>query len=233
VLPAWLWGGGLALAVALLLIGVRLSRGAPHQSIALRGALGGLVLVAMALELPLGPIEYHLSLVGPVGVLVGPAGAFQLIFVVSAILAFAGHGGFTVVGLNALILGAGAAPARPLYRRLASALAPAPALALTAAACQALSGLLWIAVMALALRSMSAAPTAHAPSGARVAVLGAFALPLWAAGVLIESSVAYALARFLARVRPDLLPMPSRPRRDRATGESAVPDAAGRRREGR
>ncbi len=211
LLPPWLWISGLALAVFALLVSGRALGTAPRQSVAYRGALGALVLVAMAVELPLGPIEYHLSLVGPVGALLGPAAAFQVVFVVSAILAFAGHGGFTVVGLNALVLGSGAALAAPLYRRFARFLAPPGALALATAASQGLSGLLWSAVVIVALRE-----GAPAQGTARVAALSAFALPLWIGGVLIESGVAYGLGRFLTRVRPDLLPA-TKPRPKRET----------------
>jgi cobalt/nickel transport system permease protein len=201
VLPVWLWASGLALALILLAVSAAVTRADASRKVAWRGALGGLTLAAMAVELPLGPIEYHLSLVGPVGVLAGPAAAFQLMFVVSAILAFIGHGGFTVIGLNALVLGSGAAVARPLYVRLAAVLRPAPALALTTAVAQGLSGLMWLGVVAIALRVR--------PGGEglpRIVLLGGFALPLWIGGVLVECAVAYALARFLARVRPDLLP---------------------------
>ncbi|MBI1799729.1 MAG: energy-coupling factor ABC transporter permease [Candidatus Eisenbacteria bacterium] len=201
VLPAWLWGGGLAFALVALWVSTRATRNESSRSVAWRGALGGLVLAAMAVELPLGPIEYHLSLVGPVGVLAGPAAAFQLVFVVSAILAFAGHGGFTVVGLNALVLGSGAVIARPTYSRLRMRFAPAAALALATGVSQGVSGLMWIAVVAVALRARPGA----AGLG-RVALLGGLALPLWLAGVLIECAVAFGLARFIARVRPDLLP---------------------------
>ncbi|HTM57409.1 MAG TPA: energy-coupling factor ABC transporter permease [Candidatus Udaeobacter sp.] len=219
VLPPLLWAGGLLLALILLVLSGRgegtaseLPRGGPAQSIATRGALGGVVLAAMALELPLGPIEYHLSLVGPVGVLIGPAAAFQLVFVVSAILALAGHGGFTVVGLNALVLGAGAAVARPLYRRLIPRLKPAPALALSTAVSQGLSGVLWMLVMVIALRSLSHGGADPRVVGMpRMAVLTALALPLWILGIAVESAVAFGLARFLARVRPDLLPAPVHP----------------------
>ncbi len=200
VLPWWVWVPGLAIALVLLALGARRARAESQLNVAIRGALGGLVLAAMAIELPLGPVEYHLCLVGPVGVLLGATGAFQVMFVVSAILAFAGHGGFTVVGLNALVLAAGAAIARPLYRSLSSKLAPGPALALTSAGAQALSGLAWLAVVALALRfGMAASP-------ARVGMIGALTLPLWLLGITVEAAVGYGLARFLARVRPDLLP---------------------------
>lgn len=204
VLPVWLWASGLG--VALVLLALTRSRGAQSgASVAYRGALGGIVLLAMAIEIPLGPIEYHLSLVGPVGALLGPAGAFQVMFVVSAILALAGHGGLTVVGLNALVLSSGAALARPLDRALSAKLSPAAALAISTAIAQAVSGLAWLAILGLALRL---APASHAAP--RVAVLAAFALPLWAAGIAAETAVAYGLGRFLSRVRPDLLPAPPR-----------------------
>ena len=217
VLPPVLWLGGLIIALLLLLVSGRgtgnqgaHARGGAPLEIAYRGALGGVVLAAMALELPLGPIEYHLSLVGPVGVLIGPAAAFQLVFVVSAILALAGHGGFTVVGLNALVLGSGAALARPLYRRLVRSMHPARAMALSTAASQGLSGLLWLAVMVIALRALAPSGAAARSAGMpRMALLTAFALPLWIFGIVVESAVAFGLARFLARVRPDLLPAPS------------------------
>jgi cobalt/nickel transport system permease protein len=204
VLPWWVWAPGLAVALVLVALGARTRREERGLDIAIRGALGGLVLAAMAIELPLGPVEYHLCLVGPVGVLLGATGAFQVMFVVSAILAFAGHGGFTVVGLNALVLGAGAAIARPLYRSLSRRFVPGPALALTAAGAQAVSGVVWLAVVALALRfGVSASPT-------RVGVIGALTLPLWLVGISVEAAVGYGLARFLARVRPDLLPASGR-----------------------
>lgn len=200
VLPAWLWVGGLVLALLLLALSARVTE-ARRAGIAFRGALGGIVLLAMAIEIPLGPIEYHLSLVGPAGVLLGAAGAFQVMFVVCAILALAGHGGFTVVGLNALVLGSGAALARPLARLLAARVSPAAALAVATAGSQAVSGLLWLGMIGVALRT---AP--HAPDASRLALMSAFALPLWAIGIAVESAVAYGLGRFLARVRPDLLP---------------------------
>jgi cobalt/nickel transport system permease protein len=198
VLPPGVWGAGLAAALLLLVWTSRLGRDASRQGIAYQGAIGALVLAAMALEVPLGPFEYHLTLLGPVGVLLGPAAAFQVMFVSSAILALVGHGGLTVVGLNALVLGAGAALARPCFAVLA-ARTPAPwAMACATALAQGVAGVLWFAVVWLGLRSGT-------PAG-RIGLLGGLAFPMWLAGIVIESIVAFGLARFLARVRPDLLP---------------------------
>ncbi len=199
VLPLAVWLPGLALALVLLALSARAAGRAGPQGLAYQGALGALVVAAMAIEVPLGPLEYHLTLVGPVGVLLGPAGIFQVAFVANAILALVGHGGLTVVGLNALVLGAGGALARPVYLALARGRRPPAAMAVATAVTQAVSGLLWLAVVGLGIRLGAGGP-------ARLGLFAGVAFPMWLIGILLESAVAYGLARFLARVRPDLLP---------------------------
>jgi cobalt/nickel transport system permease protein len=199
VLPVLLWAPGLALALLVLVVGARALRGTSPQRLAYQGALGALMLAAMAVEVPLGPLEYHLTLAGPVGVLLGPASFFQVAFVANAILALVGHGGLTVVGLNSLVLGAGGMLARPVYEVFARRWRPPVALAATTALVQAVSGALWLAVMVTALRVQAVGP--H-----RVQLVAGVAFPLYLAGILIESAVAVGIARFLVRVRPDLLP---------------------------
>ena len=205
VLPLRLWLTGLVLAAALLFLTSWLSRRQARSRVAYQGAIGALMLAAMAIELPLGPIDYHLSLVGPVGALLGGAAAFQVVFVVSTMLALIGHGGITVVGLNALVLGAGAAVARPLASLCARRFGTAASLAIATAAAQALSGGLWLAVIALEMRD---SPRGHmlGQGPGRVVLLAGLALPLWLTGIAVETLVAFGLGRFVARVRPDLLP---------------------------
>jgi cobalt/nickel transport system permease protein len=217
LLPPVLWAPALAITLVLLVIGARVGRQREdgldaRRHVAWQGALGALMLAAMALEVPLGPIEYHLTLVGPVGVLLGPLAAFQVVFVVNAILALMGHGGLTVVGLNALVLGAGAAVARPAYALLARRATTAAALAGATALAQAVAGLLWLAVVGVALRSSAVAPE-------RIGLVAGLAIPVWLAGIVAESVVAFGTGRFLARVRPDLLP--------RAGGAGAHPRPSG------
>jgi cobalt/nickel transport system permease protein len=205
VLPWWLWGSGLALALLLLW---RSTRGVTPRQVAYQGALGGLMLAAMAI--PLGALDYHLTLAGPIGVLLGAGGAFQVGFTVNAILAVMGHGGVTTIGLNALITGLGGAGASLVYRSLGRRLRPEWAMAWSTAAGQALAGLLWLAIATLALRW---APAAHA-SGHAHAPLQRFtvlAVPLWVLGVVAESVVAWGIGRFLARVHPGLLPFGTGP----------------------
>jgi cobalt/nickel transport system permease protein len=204
VLSWVIWAPALLLALSMLAVSSWALRDRGPQGVAYQGALGALVLAAMALEIPLGPFEYHLTLIGPVGVLLGPWAAFQVMFVTSAMLSFIGHGGLTVIGLNAVILGAGAAAASVVYGALPGRSRPA-AMAAGTAAGQAISGLLWLLVMSWGLAARGWA--ARHPGGAeRFGVIAGVALPMWVVGVVIETTVAFGIARFLARVRPDLLP---------------------------
>ena len=155
VLPWSVWAPAWLLALLVLVGAALAARRATPQQVAWRGTLGALVLAAMALELPLGPLDYHLSLLGVLGALTGPAAAFEVLFVVAAILAFAGRGGLTVIGLNALVLGAGAAVGRPVHRTLAPRIGAARSLAVAAAAAQAVAGAAWVGVMLLCLSRVS------------------------------------------------------------------------------
>jgi len=206
VVPWWLWAPALVVVMALLALAGR-TRSA--QRVAYQGALGGLMLAAMSI--PFGPMEYHLTLLGPVGVLLGAAGALPVIFVVSATLALIGHGGITVVGLNTLVMGTVAVIARASYGVLARRLSPAWSLALASGLGHLIAGSLWLTVIVVTLRS-GVDPTAtlvHAR--ARTELLAALTLTLWIAGTLVESVVAFGIGRFLARVHPALLPIRRRP----------------------
>jgi cobalt/nickel transport system permease protein len=199
LLPAWLWLPALALVVGLLALS---GRTLSPRRVAYQGALGAMMLAAMSV--PLGPLDYHLALAGPVGVLLGPAAAFQVVFVVTAILAFLGHGGFTSIGLNTLLLAGAATGAHLAFRLTLRRLSTPWALAIATATGQTASGLLWFAIVGLALRT--ARMEATRASDARLGVITAVVIALWLVGVLVESVVAWGIGRFLARVRPGLLP---------------------------
>ncbi len=213
VLPPLVWAPAVLVSLVLMVVSARIRGRGTRQRVAYQAALGALTLAAMAIEIPLGPLEYHLTLVGPIGVLLGAAGAFEVMFVVNVILALLGHGGFTVVGLNALVLGAGAALARPTYMAFARRLTPGVALALATVVAQASSGVLWLIVVSYALRA-GAATAGQAAGAGRLGLVAGLMFPMWLVGIAVESVVAVGIGRFLARVRPDLLPVP----RDAAAG---------------
>jgi cobalt/nickel transport system permease protein len=202
VLPLWLWACGWIAATLVLALGLRVQRRRPIQRIAVEGALTALMLVAMAVELPMGPLEYHLTLAGPVGVLLGAAGAFQAAFIASALLSFVGHGGFTVIGLNALMLGAVAAMAGFLYRRFRRRWSAGPALGVATGIAQLFGGSLWGVLLWAGIRAHA---THAGTDNVHSAVLPALAIPLIVGGAVVEALVALGFGRFLERVRPDLL----------------------------
>ncbi len=173
-------------------------RSASPQRLAYQAALAALMLAVMSV--PLGPLDYHMSLVGVVGVLLGPAGAFQAALIVSAILALFGHGGITVIGLNALVLGGGAAVAHPAFRLLPERWSPGVRAALATVAAQAVSGALLLLVVA------AASPVSDTRAGRGTALFAALSFPLWVFGTLLEAGVALGIVRFLSRVMPRLLP---------------------------
>jgi cobalt/nickel transport system permease protein len=210
VLPPLVWILGAVLAALGLALSARATRGQGPQQIAFQSALGGIMLAVMAIPVPITAFDYCMTLAGPVGVLLGAAGAFQVSFVVTLVLALMGQGGFTVVGLNTLVLGLGAAIARPLYLAIARSTGAAAAMAAATATSQLLSSALWVAVLAVSVRLHPSAGAGHEVEHAfawlRGGAVVAVVAPLLALAVGVESLLAYGLARFLDRVRPDLLP---------------------------
>ena len=210
VLPPVLWIVGLVLTGLLLFWSAVASRSGGTRLIAFQSSLGGIMLAVMAIPVPITAFDYCMTLAGPVGVLLGAAPAFQVSFVVTLILALLGQGGLTVVGLNALVLGLGAAIARPLYVRCVGALGPARAMAVATAISQLLSTAIWVALLLLSVALTPEVTGEHAISESLVRAwhrTGALiVIPLLLAAVALESFLGYGLAHFLSRVRPDLLP---------------------------
>lgn len=103
VLPVWLWLGGYVLVVAIAAILWRrhdTMTGAKRY--ALLGIFAALMILVMSIEIPLLPYHANLSVV--TAIILGPALAILVGFVTNLFLAFVGHGGITVVGLNTLVL---------------------------------------------------------------------------------------------------------------------------------
>ena len=211
VLPPQLWIAGLILAFLALLIAVRSTRGAGPQQIAYQSALGGIMLAVMAIPIPITAFDYCMTLAGPVGVLLGAGAAFQVSLVVTLILALMGQGGFTVVGLNALVLGAGASLARPVYvRAVAAGRTPAVAMAIATALSQLFSSALWLLVLWASVRlTPGIAANTEVREGLKFLAGGTVVVVvsvLLIIAVAVEAMLGFGLARFLARVRPDMLP---------------------------
>jgi cobalt/nickel transport system permease protein len=103
VLPVWLWVSGFLIAI---LVGVILFRFIKKEDLARRLPLLGMMAAAMVLgaSVEIVPIAYHVNLTVISGILLGPSLIFLATFVVNVILGLFGHGGITVIGLNTLVL---------------------------------------------------------------------------------------------------------------------------------
>jgi len=103
VLPVWLWASGFIVAI---LIGTLLLRLTKKEELTRRLPLLGMMAAVMVLgaSVEIVPIAYHVNLTVISGILLGPSLLFLATFVVNIILALFGHGGITVIGLNTLVL---------------------------------------------------------------------------------------------------------------------------------
>ena len=103
VLPLWLVAVGWVLTAVIVGLAVRhSSRADLGRRVPLLGAISALMLVAMSSELI--PIAYHVNLTVVAGILLGPALSVVAAAVVVTLLALLGHGGVTVIGLNAVVI---------------------------------------------------------------------------------------------------------------------------------
>jgi cobalt/nickel transport system permease protein len=102
ILPVWLWGSGYVVAI---LAGTILFRLGKKEDLPRRLPLVGMMAAAMILgaSVEIIPIAYHINLTVISGILLGPSFIFLVTFVANTILAMFGHGGITVVGLNTII----------------------------------------------------------------------------------------------------------------------------------
>jgi cobalt/nickel transport system permease protein len=103
VLPVWLWVSGYIVAI---FIGFLLIKTANREELTRRLPLLGMMSAAMVLgaSVEIIPIAYHVNLTAMSGILLGPSLIFLSTLVVNVILALFGHGGITVIGLNTLTL---------------------------------------------------------------------------------------------------------------------------------
>lgn len=101
--PVW-WITAWVICIALVWLLARKLKGHEvRRKIPFTGIIGALMLIFMSV--PLGFIPVHLSLAVLCGILAGPGLGFIAVFAVNTMLALMGHGGFTTIGLNALLMG--------------------------------------------------------------------------------------------------------------------------------
>jgi cobalt/nickel transport system permease protein len=112
----WPWYySGIAVAIVLIVVS---SRNVQDYEIPRIGILTAAFFIASSIRVPVGPASVHLLLNGLVGVLLGFRAVLAIAvgLLLQAILL--GHGGFTALGINTLIIACPALLARPAFQRL-------------------------------------------------------------------------------------------------------------------
>ncbi len=103
VLPVWLWASGFVVVILIWAVILRsMKREALTKRLPLLGMMAAVMVLGASVEIV--PIAYHVNLTVISGILLGPSLIFLATFVVNTILALFGHGGITVIGLNTLTL---------------------------------------------------------------------------------------------------------------------------------
>ncbi len=226
VLPVWLWVLGFIVAIVVGAILLRLTK---KEELTRRLPLLGMMAAAMVLgaTVEIVPIAYHINLTVISGILLGPSLIFLATFVVNVILALFGHGGMTVIGLNTLILSIEGILGCILFRlfwRVLKRLTPATFLATFIALL--FSTFAMIGVVSLGtshykelihqegkgvfefhLSKEKDDPHAGEREKSEINLkrFMAIVLPLGFIGWILESVITTLIARYIHRLRPDLL----------------------------
>jgi len=220
VIPAFWLLTGLGAALGLMLLSVyKLRHQNPGKLVPKLGIMSAFVLVVMSI--PLGPLPFHLNLTVFAGIILGPWLGFIAIFIVNLTLGLLGHGGLTVVGLNALAVGSEVFIGSFLFNWLRKYLGPIKGAGVTTAVTLVLSSLIMLGIIGGVATNpldyieaeeipswLSGAKTiAQAGSGAEISLgrLAGMVLPVTLLGTLLETLAVTGLVRFLTRVRPDIL----------------------------
>ena len=226
VLPVWLWVSGY---IAVILIWAILLRFMKKENLTKRLPLLGMMAAVMVLgaSVEIIPIAYHVNLTVVSGILLGPSLIFLATFVVNVILALFGHGGITVIGLNTLVLSIEGVAGYFLFRffwRLLRRLTPAAFLATFLAL--AISTFAMIGVVSLGVshyeelihqekggmigfefgKEKEARPAGAVPEKeVNLKRFISIILPLGFIGWVLEGIITVLVARYIRRLRPDLL----------------------------
>ncbi|NLB42319.1 MAG: energy-coupling factor ABC transporter permease [Clostridiales bacterium] len=229
VLPPIWWILGFVLCFILLWFFARRIQGdEARKKIPFVGVIGALMLIFMSV--PLGFLPVHLSLAVLCGILAGPSLSFIAVFVVNTILALMGHGGFTTIGINTLLMGGEAIIGYYLFK-LFSKKTTYTSSAITANVVALLLSTFLMVLIVGSTAGLAEALPIHdhdhdqesishedeplAHDEGEESELGDFkflSLSGWSAvliiilsGILIESLVTGLIVRFFSKVRPDFL----------------------------
>jgi cobalt/nickel transport system permease protein len=208
ILPVWLWALGFILLS--LFLGFTLHRLRTmdmKKMIPLLGTLSAAMLVGMSIPILPG---YHINLSVVTGILIGPSLGFVAAFIANLILAFMGHGGITVVGLNTLLLGSEAVLGHTVFYLFTKRLPVFWRAALATLMTLFITTTILIGIVAMAHIDPEmlhhGEDHGHGTTGqGSVSTFAMLVLTIGAVGWIIEAAITGAVVRFISQVKPDLL----------------------------
>jgi len=226
VLPVWLWVSGFVVAVVIGAVLLRLTKKEElNKRLPLLGMMAAAMVLGAAVEII--PIAYHVNLTVISGILLGPSLIFLATFVVNVILALFGHGGMTVIGLNTLTLSIEGILGYILFRlfwKVLKRLTPATFLATFIALLFSTFAMIGVVSLGIShyeelihqeekgffdfhLSKEKDDPHAGEREKSEINLkrFMAIVLPLGFIGWILESVITTLIARYIHRLRPDLL----------------------------
>jgi cobalt/nickel transport system permease protein len=208
ILPVWLWLSGFILMSLVLGYALyRLRTMDTRKKIPLLGAVAAAMLVGMSIPILPG---YHINLSVVSGILMGPSLGLVAAFIANLILAFMGHGGITVIGLNTLLLGSEAVLGHAFFYLLRDRLPIFWRAAFATVLTLCISSAILIGFVAMA--HIDPAMLHHGEDHGHIPTMrgsvATFAVLVFTIGIvgwLVEAAITGAVVKFISQVKPDLL----------------------------
>lgn len=216
VIPVFWWVSGYIITAVVLTVAFSRTKSSEmRKKIPLLGIVAALMLIGQSV--PLGFIPFHLNLSVLGGIALGPWLGFIAVFIANLFLAFLGHGGITVVGLNTLVVGSEAVLGYLLFntfRRYIPSFAVAAAITTVIALLFSVSLMVGVVALSkinpglvLAERIERTAPKKEVKPISNVSIprFVEIIAPFAVIGIAIESVVTALIIRFVAEVRPEII----------------------------
>lgn len=204
ILPVWVWVTGWIIALAWIFIANRIASSKPDilRKLPLLAVMSAFMLVAMSLEIV--PLAYHVNLSVLAGTLIGPLLSPIAALIIEIVLAFVGHGGITVAGINLVLVALEMTIGSLLFRAFVK-LFGTKHIGLIGGIVTVITLAISTTLMLGVVSTISGSIPSHAAGVVSLKVFARTVYVLGPIGWLIEATLTGFILRYIASVRPNLL----------------------------